>query len=213
MALGTEPSSVHDSDLMNVSSAGFDLSDMEINSLSSSWFVGDDFDLNALNSTIQESIAQYSFPRQQYPVDHNPQIPPMDYINTEVAVSNSNSAIPTTNSSSVSKKWISNIGVDPENPGTRPVSPGPGSGHIDVDEAYRVKLSTKLHIRSSDESLPSTEFLVRILDVLPGLLLMLLRICVSECISLASIRSSHFYMAPRFNPRLRIRYYSCRFAR
>jgi hypothetical protein len=212
MALGAQPSSVHDSDLMNASSAGFDLSDMEINSLSSSWFVGDDFDLNALNSTIQESIAQYSFPRQQYPVDHNPQIPPMDYINTEVAVSNSNSA-PPTSSSSVSKKWFSNIGVDPENPGTRPVSPGPGSGHIDVDEAYRVKLSTKLHIRSSDESLPSTEFLVRILDVLSDSLLMLLRICVSECISLASTLSSHFYMAPRFNPRLRIRYYSCRFAR
>ncbi|KAN0120296.1 Fungal specific transcription factor domain containing protein [Hyaloscypha variabilis] len=83
----------------------------------------------------------------------------MDHANAESTASNPNTALPTTASTNVSKKWFSNIGVDPENPGTRPVSPGPGSGHIDVDEAYRVKLSSKLHVRSSDESLPSTEFL------------------------------------------------------
>ena len=149
---------------MSVSPGGFVLSNTELNSLSSSWFVGDDFDLNALNSTIEESIAQYSYPRQQYAPSHSQQVPSMDYIDTELTASNSNFAPPTTSVNNVSKKWFSNIGVDSERPATRPVSPGPGSGHIDVDEAYRVKLSTKLHIRSSDESLPSTQFLVRIID-------------------------------------------------
>jgi hypothetical protein len=162
MALDTQPSSSHDSDLMNVSLNGFEFSEMQLNSLSSSWFVGDDFDLNALNSTIQESIEQYSYPRQQYSVENRQQTQSMDHANAESTASNPNTALPTTASTNVSKKWFSNIGVDPENPGTRPVSPGPGSGHIDVDEAYRVKLSSKLHVRSSDESLPSTEFLVRI---------------------------------------------------
>jgi hypothetical protein len=164
MDLGTQPSSNHHSDLMNASSGGFGLSNADLNSLSSSWFVGDDFDLNALNSTIEESIAQYSYPRQQY-AGHNQQIPSMDYIDTELTAPDPNLAPPATSANNISKKWFSNIGVDSGRPVTRPVSPGPGSGHIDVDEAYRVKLSTKLHVRSSDESLPSTQFLVCIMHI------------------------------------------------
>jgi len=178
MALGTQPSSSHHSDLMNASSGDFGFSNTELNSLSSSWFVGDDFDLNALNSTIEESIAQYSYPRQQYAASHSQQIPAMDYIDTELTASNSDFALPTTPTNNVSKKWFSNIGIDSERPVTRPVSPGPGSAHIDVDEAYRIKLSTKLHVRSSDESLPSTQFLVRIMDLSRSHLLKVLRISV-----------------------------------
>ena len=156
MTLDSQPPLGNDDDFMNASSA---MLDVDINSLSSSWFVGDDFDLDALNSTIQESIAQYVYPQQLHAIDHRPQLPSMEDVNTEVVLP-TNPSLPPLYSGIISKRWFSNIEVNQENPETRQGSPGPGSGQVDVDEAYRVNLSNKLQVRTYNESLPSTEFLV-----------------------------------------------------
>jgi hypothetical protein len=157
MTIDAQPSLGIDDDFMNVSSASLDVSDM--NSLSSTWFAGDDFDLDALNSAIQESIAHYAYPMQSYPTDHRTQLPSIEHVETE-GVLPTHPSLSTLYSSSISKKWFSNIEVDAEAPETRQGSQGPGSAQVDVDEAYRVNLTSKLQVRAHNESLPSTEFLV-----------------------------------------------------
>ena len=157
MTIDAQPSLGIDDDFMNVSSASLDVSDM--NSLSSTWFAGDDFDLDALNSAIQESIAHYAYPMQSYPTDHHRQLPSIEHVETE-GVLPTHPSLPLLYSSSINKKWFSNIEVDPEAPETRQGSQGPGSAQVDVDEAYRVNLTSKLQVRAQNESLPSTEFLV-----------------------------------------------------
>jgi hypothetical protein len=157
MTLDAQPSLGIDDDFMNISSASLDVSDTH--SLSSTWFAGDDFDLDALNSAIQESIAHYAYPIQPYPTDHRTQLPSIEHVDTEGLLQSHPSLLPLY-TSSISKKWFSNIEVDSEAPETRQGSQGPGSAQVDVDEAYRVNLSRKLQVRAHNESLPSTEFLV-----------------------------------------------------
>lgn len=109
VTIDAQPSLGIDDDFMNVSSASLDVSDM--NSLSSTWFAGDDFDLDALNSAIQESIAHYAYPMQSYPTDHRTQLPSIEYVETE-GVFPTHPSLPPLYSSSISKKWFSNIEVD-----------------------------------------------------------------------------------------------------
>lgn len=162
MAVDSETPLGHPSDLMDVSSTVLDFPDIDFNNSSPAWLVGDDFDLNALNSTIQESIVQYIYPRQPHSSDYRIQFPLTDDSNTQGEPSNSSTILSPPTSDHVTKNWFSNIEVRSENPVTRPGSPGPGLDHIDVDEAYRVELSSKLQVPPCHESLPSTEFLVRI---------------------------------------------------
>lgn len=159
ITLDSQPSMNKDGSTTNLSSARLDVSDIDFNTLSSSWLAGDDFDLDALNATIQESIAQYAYHQQPYPTGYRPQLPLPEHVNTEVVLPSS-PVLPPLYSSSINKKWFSNIEVDPENPETRQGSPGPGPGQVDVDEAYRVNLSSKLQVCAYNESLPSTVFLV-----------------------------------------------------
>jgi hypothetical protein len=181
---------------MNVSSASLDVSDM--NSLSSTWFAGDDFDLDALNSAIQESIAHYAYPMQSYPTEHRTQLPSIEHVETE-GVLPTHPSLSTLYSSSISKKWFSNIEVDSEAPETRQGSQGPGSAQVDVDEAYRVNLTSKLQVRAHNESLPSTEFLVNRKVPLHKFFANTVRIFAYECISRASILYFLYCTAPHFD--------------
>ncbi|KAK5107154.1 hypothetical protein LTR62_001679 [Meristemomyces frigidus] len=127
---------------------------LNFNSLTPLWQLTDDFDLAGLNSTIEQSISQYAL---QQNVD------PTSELNLGLNTGTHQNDLHRRSSDRVaesSNRWFTSLEVDPSSHAiSRPESPGPESHQVDVDEAYRMRLSQNLKIKPRQEALPSTEFL------------------------------------------------------
>ncbi len=118
-----------------------------------SWLAGDDFDLNALNSSIAATISPYIFPQQAMALENDTRTNQTNEVQDDLAVTKSTDYM--------SKRWFTHL----DEGRTGQVTPGkstprPSSVQTHVDETYRVNLNNKLRARLSEESLPSTKFLV-----------------------------------------------------
>jgi hypothetical protein len=167
---------------------------MEVESHYPSWHIGDDFDLQAFNTSllapmfVDESAWRVSSPEGQGGMVATPRLGPHSPSATSMEVIQ---GLWITKADDNSRK---NDGLSYSVAPTRPITPTTMPSANGVDDRYREDLSMRLRPRWKEDPLPSTEFLVCLVESNYKSISNMRRILHFSCSSRNSIQYSLFSM-------------------